>query len=154
MHTAGPEAAFERQWVMALLESVLLGVQKSYESGGRTRQFDILRPFLNFDDTGSDSTAAAETLGVSPAAARQAVHRLRERFSRALRDHLADTLAQPGAKAIDEELTALRAALAPSRFSTCFWGKACGAPAGQRSPPCPLAGKRRVIGFFQRGSRL
>ena len=110
--TTSPDAAFERQWVNDLLEAVLQRVRESYGSSGRAAQFEVLRPFLNFDDTGSDYTAAAETLGTTAAAVRQAVHRLRERFSRALRDHIAETLAAPTAEAIDEELAALRAVLA------------------------------------------
>ena len=109
---ASPDAAFERQWVNDLLASVLLRVRATYESGGRAAQFDVLRPFLNFEDTGSDYTAASETLGSTPAAVRQAVHRLRERFARALRDHIAETLAAPSGEAIEEELAALRAVLA------------------------------------------
>lgn len=110
--TASPDAAFERQWVNHLLECVLLRLRESYASSGRAEQFDILRPFLNFDDTGSDYAAASAALNVSPAAARQAVHRLRERFSRGLRDHIAETLTNPSAGAVEEELAAMRAALA------------------------------------------
>ena len=106
-----PGAAFDRQWVSSLLESVLLRVQQDYESSGRGRQFEVLRTFLNFDDTPSDCLTAAETLSISPAAARQAIHRLRERFTRELRTRVAETLPSPTEEAIDEELGALRAAL-------------------------------------------
>ena len=109
--TASPDAAFERQWVNALLESVLQRVRGEYDTGGRVAQFEALRPFLNFDDTASDYAGAAATLEISVAAVRQAVHRLRERFARALREHIAATLADPAPEAVDEELAALRAVL-------------------------------------------
>lgn len=109
---ASPDAAFEKQWVNALLESVLLRVREDYDTSGRGAQFEALRPFLNFDDTSSDYPAAAATLEISAAAVRQAVHRLRERFARALREHIAATLTDPAPEAIDEELAALRATLA------------------------------------------
>ena len=53
----------------------------------------------------------AARLGLTPAAGRQAIHRLRERFSLVLRQHIADTLHLPTDEAIDAELIALRAAL-------------------------------------------
>lgn len=110
--TASPDVAFEKQWVRALLEAVLQRVRESYASTGRAQQFDALRPFLNFDDPGSDYAAAAEALGMTAPAVRQAVHRLRERFSRSLRDWIAETLTIPTDESIDEELAALRNALA------------------------------------------
>jgi DNA-directed RNA polymerase specialized sigma24 family protein len=104
-----PDAVFARQWVNALLESVLARLREDYVSNGRGTQFDALRSFLNFDDaTAGDYSTAATTLGTSPTATRQAVHRLRERFSRTLRDQIAETLPAPTPEAIDEELAALR----------------------------------------------
>jgi RNA polymerase sigma-70 factor (ECF subfamily) len=111
-HSASPDAAFEKQWVSALLEAVMRRVQENYQSTGRSRHFDVLRPFLNFDETGTDYAGAAEELGLSAPAVRQAVHRLRERFSRELRSWIAETLADPSEEAIDEELAALRTVLA------------------------------------------
>ena len=58
----------------------------------------------------SFATVAAR-LGLTPAAGRQAIHRLRERFSLVLRQHIADTLHLPTDETIDAELIALRAAL-------------------------------------------
>lgn len=104
-----PDAAFERQWVSALLEAVLSRLREDYVSSGRGSQFDALRPFLNFDDgTPGDYAATAAALAISASATRQAVHRLRERFARTLREHIAVTLPNPTAEAIDEELAALR----------------------------------------------
>ena len=108
-----PDAAFERQWVSALLEAVLVRLREDYVSSGRGEQFDVLRPFLNFDDgTAGDYATSATALGISASATRQAVHRLRERFSRTLREHIAETLPAPTAEAIDDELAALRQIIA------------------------------------------
>jgi RNA polymerase sigma-70 factor (ECF subfamily) len=53
---------------------------------------------------------AAEELGLGEGAVKVALHRLRGRYREALRAEVADTLEDPAA--IDDELRALRAALA------------------------------------------
>ena len=78
---------------------------------GKSAQFAALRPWLNPEDRTGDGADLAIALGISPAAARQAVHRFRERFARALRDEIADTLRDPKPDEIEAELAALRRAL-------------------------------------------
>ncbi len=109
---ATPEAHFERQWARAVLAGCLEHLREQYTATGRAGAFEALRPFLNPDDpSGASYEAAAEALQLTPAAVRQAVHRLRERFAELLRSHIADTLEDPTPAAIDAELLALRAAL-------------------------------------------
>jgi hypothetical protein len=72
-----------------------------YERAGDTRGFDALKPYLT--GTGPDSTyrAVAETLGMSEGAVGVAVHRLRRQFGAALREEVAQTVADDD---VDEEL--------------------------------------------------
>ena len=74
-----------------------------YESttGGDELLFVTLRPFLTGDD-GTSYAAAAETLKRGEGAVRVAVHRLRRRFGRCLRETLADTVDDPAD--VDAEL--------------------------------------------------
>ncbi len=70
-----------------------------------------MRLFLSLEDAGEDYAAVSARLRCSRAAARQAVHRLRERFRDVLRTEVADTLQNADDETVDAELTALRLAL-------------------------------------------
>jgi len=105
-----PESLFDRQWALAVLEAAVTRLEHDYAARGQAPLFIALRPFLTSDSAQYEEACAA--LELSRAAARQAVHRLRERFGAALRSEIADTLANPSEEATDSELQALRAALA------------------------------------------
>jgi RNA polymerase sigma-70 factor (ECF subfamily) len=64
-------------------------------------QFETLRPFLTGDE-GASYAEAARTLERAEGALRVAVHRLRRRFGRCLRETLGDTVNAPAD--IDAEL--------------------------------------------------
>ncbi len=109
---ATPERHFERQWALAVLTACIDQIAADYAATGRAALFAELRSFLNPESTCDESCeTVAARLGLTPAAGRQAIHRLRERFSLVLRQHIADTLHLPTDEAMDAELIALRAAL-------------------------------------------
>jgi len=110
-----PESIFELRWAVALLDAAMASLEQEFVAGGKREQFETLRPFL----TAAQAHAAgyeelARQLKSSNATARQAVHRLRERFRQILRRCVADTLRDPSPAAVDEELAALKLALAHS----------------------------------------
>ncbi len=106
-----PSAVFDRAWALTCLEAAAAALEKEYGGRGRGALFDALRPFL--DPAGEVSSGSAmQATGLDANALRQAVFRLRQRFRTLLRQHIADTLDQPTESLIDEELAALRAALA------------------------------------------
>lgn len=109
-----PAAEFDRRWARSVLSASIERLAGEYAAGGRSRQFAALRPFLDLEDGAGDDNydTASVRLGVTLVAARQAVHRLRTRFRRALRTHIADTLAVATETEVDVELAELRAALA------------------------------------------
>jgi len=112
-----PESAFESRWAVTLLDSAMTLLEHEYMVANKHRQFEALRPFLTAAQAhtqGYEDAAAA--LRVTKVAARQAVHRMRERFRQILRDCVADTLREPTAAAVDEELAALKTALAKIRI--------------------------------------
>lgn len=49
-HDWTPEQEFERRWAVALLEQVLNGLQRDYESKGKAHLFAALKPYLTVDD--------------------------------------------------------------------------------------------------------
>jgi RNA polymerase sigma-70 factor (ECF subfamily) len=106
---ATPERDFDRRWAVSLLETVLHRLEREQASSGRDRTFAVLRPFLTGSANGKSQVAAAAELGISPEAARTAVHRLRSRYRELLREEIARTV---GSEAeIEDELRALFAAL-------------------------------------------
>ena len=105
------EATYDRLWAVSCLEAALRVVENEYTSRGRSTLFENLRPFLDPAGEQDYSTTAGIT-GLDPNAIRQAVFRLRQRFRAVLRQTVADTLHNPSEGLIEEELSALRAALA------------------------------------------
>jgi RNA polymerase sigma-70 factor (ECF subfamily) len=108
-HELTPEALFERQWAMALLDRVLGRQCDEYARRGQAAQFDLLKVFLTGDpDRGSYHELAAN-LDLSDGAVRTAVHRLRRRYAELVREEIAATVAHPDE--VDGEIRFLLAAL-------------------------------------------
>ncbi|HUY35733.1 MAG TPA: ECF-type sigma factor [Pirellulales bacterium] len=104
-----PERLFERQWALELLSRVLERLQTELTAAGKAAWFDALKPLLTADSHTPPYARVAERLGQSESAVKVAVHRLRRRYRRLLRDEVAQTVADPAE--IDDELRQLVAAL-------------------------------------------
>lgn len=87
-----PEAAYERQWALTLLDGVVLELEGRYRARGRLHLFEVLRPLLSASEGSYDPQRAGEKLGMSAGAVRVAAHRLRREYRDALRRHVAETL--------------------------------------------------------------
>ncbi len=109
---AEPLRLFEKEWAETVIRASLRGLAAEFEASGKAELFLLLRPFISAGAESSTSyDALSATTGLSKPAVRQAVHRLRERFRRAVRHHIADTLHDPTEAQIDDELLALQYAL-------------------------------------------
>ena len=86
------DAWFDRHWALAVMERGLDRVRESFEQSGKTGQFHVLRPWLMGDPEGLTQAEAAEQLGMTRAAAKVAIHRLRQKFGEAIRTEVADTV--------------------------------------------------------------
>lgn len=104
-----PDAAFDREWALSILNRSLETLQGDYLKDGRGKQFDVLKPWLMGNPPDSSQQEAARRLGQNEGAVKVAVHRLRRRLREILRAEIAQTLRDPGQ--IDEELRSLVAAL-------------------------------------------
>lgn len=94
-HNETPESLYDRQWCLTLLASVLEELRAEYVSAGNEAQFERLSPFLTMPDDAGTHAEAARSLGLTPAAVKAAVYRLRQRYREALRRRIADTVASP-----------------------------------------------------------
>ncbi len=106
-----PEATFDRQWALSVLHLALIRLEKDFHVAGRALQFTALTPFLGLSEGEASYAELQRSLQITETAARQSVHRFRERFRRHLRAEIAETLAQPDEAAIDREIMELRAVL-------------------------------------------
>ena len=89
-----PEKAFEKRWALTLLEQSLARLRKEYSDRGRQDLFEQLKQTLT---EGRESVAYAELavrLGITEAAVKMAVNRLRQRYREVLRAEIAETVAQ------------------------------------------------------------
>jgi len=100
-----PETVFERRWATALLERVLRRLAEDCQARGKGEQFAVLKGFLTADGTQESCSEAAQALGVTEVGIRVAVHRLRARYGKLLRDEVGQTVASP--EEIDEEIRCL-----------------------------------------------
>jgi len=105
-----PDAAFDRQWAMTLLDRALSSLDEEMRAEGKADLFAVLKPWLTGDRAPQSQAEAAAQLGLSEGAVKVAVHRLRRRFREMVVTEIAATL-DPTASA-EEELRHLLAALA------------------------------------------
>jgi RNA polymerase sigma factor (sigma-70 family) len=108
-----PEKLFDRQWALTLIERARARLRAEYASDAKTRDFEVLLPFLTqHGEKGSQELAAA--LGTTEGAARVVLHRFKRRFGSALRAEVASTVDDPDQ--VESELRFLLQALGgPSR---------------------------------------
>jgi RNA polymerase sigma-70 factor (ECF subfamily) len=104
-----PEKIFDRKWALSLLEQTLAAVQHEYAAAGKGALIEALKVILWGGRGEVRYAAIAEQLGMTEAAIKVAVHRLRQRFREQLRCEVTKTLLRP--EDADDELRHLFAAL-------------------------------------------
>ena len=104
--SVSPSALFERQWVGAMLETVLATVSREFAANSRAELFQVLEPHLWGDDTSTPYARIAEDLKMTVVAVRVTLHRLRQRFNELLRTEIGNTVESPAD--VDDELRHLR----------------------------------------------
>lgn len=107
------DAWFDRHWALAVMDRGLHHVRESFTQSGKTEQFEVLRPWLMGDPEGVTQADAADQLGMSRAAVKVAVHRLRQKFGEAIRSEITETVDRE--EDVNEELRYLIEVLQTSR---------------------------------------
>lgn len=108
--SATPERAYEMRWAMDTVGRALGALEGQARKAGRDSFFQTLKPFLDGEVAEASYAETATRLGLSLAALKTSIHRLRREFRETLRREVARTLADPCQ--VDEELEHLRSALA------------------------------------------
>ena len=100
---------FERRWATTLLERAVDRLEHQFSERGQAKLFNGLRAFLVGDQGDATYVQAAPELGLTPAAMKMAVSRMRARCRELLREEIAQTVTGP--QEAEEEYRALVAAL-------------------------------------------
>lgn len=108
-HNLTPEKIFEHQWALALMERAQLRLQEECVRVAKSRQFEVLKPFVSAEDSGEPYSQAAAELKMNEGAVKVAVHRLRRRFREFLRSEILQTVTNP--EEVDDEMSFLAEAL-------------------------------------------
>jgi RNA polymerase sigma factor (sigma-70 family) len=109
-HELSPEKLYDRRWALTLLEKTVQRLRQEYVTSGDAASFDALQAYLS----GGEKTALykdlAKDLGITEAAVKMRVLRLRRRFGELLRAEIAETVSGP--KELEAEMRDLFAACA------------------------------------------
>jgi len=107
VYSQTPELIFERHWGQTVMELALQKLRR----GRRVEQLDRLVPYVTGAQPQVSYARMASELGTSTSAIKSAVHRLRKRFGRLLREEIAQTVADPDD--VDDELRHLLTVVQP-----------------------------------------
>jgi RNA polymerase sigma factor (sigma-70 family) len=105
-----PDRLFDQQWALLLLDRILQRLADEFAAAGKSQQWLSLREYLTAGTDHRPYADAAAQLGMSEAAAKMAVHRLRKRYRQLLRDEIGQTVAE--ASEVDDEIRQLFSILA------------------------------------------
>jgi DNA-directed RNA polymerase specialized sigma24 family protein len=90
-----PGKLFDRCWALTVLTRVLEALRREHLEAGKGASFECLKPFLTADETQPAQARLATELGMTPAALKMAVSRLRRRYRELLRATIAETVVNP-----------------------------------------------------------
>lgn len=103
------ELLFDRQWALAVIAKVRERLRREYEGADQLDRHEMLKTHLmDCGDAGTCLETAA-ALGITEAAAKSAIHRIRRRFAELLRAEISRTVAD--ADEVEDEIRHLLAAL-------------------------------------------
>ncbi len=104
-----PEQLYEQQWALTLLNQTLAKLEQEFVASGKGVQFGVLKIFLTGEKRAASGAELAKNLGLTEAALKMAVSRMRQRYGELLRAEIGNTVSDPAE--VEEELRALFQAL-------------------------------------------
>lgn len=90
--SASPEAAFDRAWAGALMERAAGRLREACVADGKEAHFLEFFPQISGSVAGDSLAVSAGRLGVTEAAARMILSRLRRRYAETIRAEIAETV--------------------------------------------------------------
>ncbi len=99
-----PDRLFDRQWGLHLLERTMERLESVYVSEGKGALFEGLKDVIGLKRGGPRHQDLGTELGMSESAVGVAIHRLRKRYRRLLKEEIALTLDDESEEAVEAEL--------------------------------------------------
>jgi RNA polymerase sigma factor (sigma-70 family) len=87
-----PDAFFDRQWALTILDRALRALGAEHQAAGKSAQFETLKPWLTGDTEQLSQAEAARRLDLNEGALKVAIHRLRKRFRELVKAEIAQTV--------------------------------------------------------------
>jgi RNA polymerase sigma-70 factor (ECF subfamily) len=106
--TDDPEQLFDREWALATISGALQALRDELAEAGKSEQFDLLKGSLTGEEEPPRHELAIR-LNMSEGAVKVAVHRLRRRYRKLVRDAIAETVGNEAN--LDDEMRYLLAVL-------------------------------------------
>jgi RNA polymerase sigma-70 factor (ECF subfamily) len=97
-----PERIFEKQWLEALLESVLRRLNEEFIAAEKAEQFEKLKVYLIDEKGAAPFAEMALKFGMSEPALKGVVRRMRQRYRDLFREEIAQTVSNP--REVDAEI--------------------------------------------------
>jgi RNA polymerase sigma factor (sigma-70 family) len=107
---AEPDAVFDRRWAETVVATALTRLEKEMQSDGIHARFNGLKAYLQGDGDGLSYADAAQRVGLSEAATKTAIFRMRRRYGELIRGVIAETV--DSAEEVEAEIQHLVAVLA------------------------------------------
>ena len=97
-----PEILYEQRWACVLLDQVMQRLARDFVAAGHGEFFEMVKPLLAGERDSATYAELGARLGLSAAALKMKVQRLRHRYERLLRETIAQTVATP--EEVEDEL--------------------------------------------------
>ena len=107
-----PDAWFDRQWALTVVEQAIASLRTDAEARGEISNFEVLQRWLVTPSSHDTAIEAAQSLNLSEGAFKVAVHRLRKKFRHVVIEQIAHTVGDSAE--LQDELNSLIAALSHS----------------------------------------
>jgi RNA polymerase sigma factor (sigma-70 family) len=91
-----PDAFFDRQWALTILDRALAALAAEHQAAGKADHFEALKPWLTGDSENLSQAAVARRLDMNEGAVKVAIHRLRKRFRELVKTEIAQTVGDGG----------------------------------------------------------
>jgi RNA polymerase sigma factor (sigma-70 family) len=108
-----PDQVFERRWAQAVMQAAVDRLRQEYAARGQAALFETLQDYQPRDPGGQSYAQLGAEFGMTEAAVKSAVQRLRQRHRELLREEIAHTVTCPDE--IEEELRYFRMLLSRAR---------------------------------------
>lgn len=90
-----PDQLYDRRWARVIMDRAHARLRDSYARRGKLAWYEQLKDVQGRESGGSGYAGAAEALGTTEQAVKNAVLRLRERYGQLLREEIANTVSSP-----------------------------------------------------------